>query len=78
MKQDFYTYDPVGIYEIKLELPGDDDIQAIIKDAQGLESFLRVKVQEQGKESKRNSIWFVVTVFLTDLKDVTWMKLKWA
>ena len=78
MKRDFYTYDPAGIYEIKLELPGDDDIQAIIKDAQGLESFLRVKVQEQGKESKRNSIWFVVTVFLTDLKDVTWMKLKWT
>lgn len=67
-----------SIYEVELELPGDDNIQNIARAAERLSSFQRVRVAKQGGLSQAAGICFIVTVFLTNPAEATFFKLKWG
>jgi hypothetical protein len=78
MIKDFVTYNNDRIHELVFELPGDDNISSMTRDAQLLDSFVRIDIRELGPGWKQRGIWFRVTVIFNNVQDATWYRLKWT
>lgn len=64
-------------YSLCFDLPGDDNLSAMIRDAEKSPHFVRCRTIEMGPISKVDGVWFQFTVQFDCEAAATWYALKW-
>lgn len=73
---DIIDFNP-NCYTLVFDLPGDDNLRAMIRDAEQNPHFVRAATREMGPISKVDGVWFQFTVQFDNEAAAAWYALKW-
>ena len=65
-------------YTLVFDLPGDDRLRDMIRDAERNDHFVRCRTTEMGPISKVDGVWFQFTVQFDNEAAAAWYKLRWS
>lgn len=74
---DIEDFNP-NLYTLVFDLPGDDKLSAMIREAEHSPDFVRAETLEMGDPDRGQGIWFRFTVVFANESAAAWYSLRWS